>query len=112
MANTVKKSAVIAFLELLRSVEAGEEVLLLRSSDTFANEAVQTYNDRLNLLYDEEMDPALAAYLAFTDKTAEKFNTAMGAAASPQVDMADKDTRQYLAAVLAQAADRVLSGAS
>jgi hypothetical protein len=64
----VKKSAVIAFVELLNSVANNEEVLLLRSSDRNANDALQTYNDTLN--GDEEVDPK---YVGFVDRLAEKF---------------------------------------
>jgi len=65
---TLKKSAVIALAELMHSVEYGEDVLLLRISDSNANEAVQAYNDALN-----DNDEVEEEYRAFIDRLAERF---------------------------------------
>jgi len=41
----IKKSVVVAFLELLKAVDNGEEVFLLRSSDAASHILVKDYID-------------------------------------------------------------------
>ena len=106
----IKKSAVVAFLELLRSVQAGEDVLLLRSGDCFANEAVQNYNDRLHEMEEDEVSPMYLAYRAFTDKLAEKF--AVVDAGLPDVVMPDKELSKTLADILFAVTGKVLDNST
>ena len=102
--NKIKKSAVIAFMELLLAVEEGEEVLLLRSSDSLANESVQTYTENLNL----EEGTECSAYQSFTDKLAEKFQIVASEAKLPTLEMPDKAHLSQLATVLFRAKEHVL----
>jgi hypothetical protein len=92
----VKKSAVFAFVELLNSVANEEEVLLLRSSDRNANEALHIYNDTIH--EDGEADPI---YLGFLDRLAEKFIAAAeGAGKSQAGDLRPEDMKHFGAMLL------------
>jgi hypothetical protein len=100
--SSVKKSAVVAFLELLKSIEDGNEVLLLRSSDQCANAVVQEYNDELH-----NSDAEDSPWLAFVDRLAEKFANA------PEPDgsepwIPEKETTVHLATMLVQIKNKVL----
>jgi len=69
----VKKSAIIAFLELLRSIDARDDVVLLRSSDCHAKEALQTYNGDV---FDEHLPGHNPIYAAFIDNLTRNFDAA------------------------------------
>jgi len=100
--SSVKKSAVVAFLELLKSVESGDEVLILRSSDQCANAVVQEYNDELHSGNDED-----SPWLTFVDRLAEKFaNTPEGDGTEPWIPA--KETTVHLATMLVQIKNKVL----
>jgi len=100
--SSVKKSAVVAFLELLKSVEAGDDVLILRSSDQCANAAVQEYNDCVH-----NDDTSNSPYMDFIDRLAEKFaNTPEGDGTEPWIPA--KETTVHLATMLVQIKNKVL----
>jgi hypothetical protein len=100
--SSVKKSAVVAFLELLKSIEAGDEVLLLRSSDQCANVVVQDYSDCLR-----DDDPPVSPYMDFVDRLAEKFATAPELAGT-EPWIPEKETTLHLATMLVQIKNKVL----
>ena len=107
MTMRVKKSAIIAFLELLKSMEDGDDVLLLRSSDLSAKKALQDYSDYIN---DEGIPPHAYTdrWILFVEKLAEKFHTDPESAyLSP--DIPEQNTMQYLCNVLNCARKRILS---
>jgi len=100
--SSVKKSAVVAFLELLKGVESGDDVLILRSSYQYANAAVQEYNDVIHDSDDED-----SPWLAFMDRLAEKFATAPELAGSePRIP--ERETIVHLATMLVQIKNKVL----
>jgi antitoxin (DNA-binding transcriptional repressor) of toxin-antitoxin stability system len=100
--SSVKKSAVVAFLELLKSVEAGDEVLILRSSDQCANAVVQEYNDELHNSNDED-----SPWQTFVDRLAEKFaNVPDTAGSEPWIP--EKEATVHLATMLVQIKNKVL----
>ena len=100
--SSVKKSAVVAFLELLKSVEEGDEVLILRSSDQCANAVVQDYND-----YVHDDDTPESPYMEFIDRLAEKFaNTPETDGSEPWIP--EKETTVSLAKMLVQIKNKVL----
>ena len=92
----------MAFLELLKSIEEGDEVLILRSSDQCANTAVQEYNDIL-----QDNDGEDSPWLTFVDRLAEKFATAPELAGSePRIP--ERETIVHLATMLVQIKNKVL----
>lgn len=99
----IKKSAVIAFWELLDAVENEEEVFLLRSSDVFSNIAIQEYNDNL---YSEEVadshDPALQE---FVNGLSEQFDAA-GSLIKRTVPPLDEDMMKKISKAILQLSDR------
>ena len=113
--NKIKKSAVIAFLELLSAVEAGnEEVLLLRSCDKFANEVVQNYNDALHDFADGHKNEYVAksTYLPFMNRLAKNFHRCAETAVPipPMFEgEPDKEAMAYLASALYHAANKILA---
>ena len=103
--KTVKKSVIVAFLKLLKSIETGEEVFLLRSSDMYANKAIQTYNDSIHSVENEDVD--FVRYVKFISSLSERFNR-ITEPAPPEVVTRDKELFQKLAAMLLQLKERIL----
>ena len=85
---TVKKSAIIAFIELLRSIDAEDDVVLLRSSDCYAKEALHTCNGDTFDVHLAGHDPA---YAAFINKLTQNFEAMpVEEGVPPQVNIPDK----------------------
>jgi hypothetical protein len=75
----IKKSAILAFCELLNAIKNGDDVLLLTSSDAAAHGAFQEYNDLLHTVLEEQGNKAISTpvekYRQFVDKLAVLFDT-------------------------------------
>ena len=102
--TTVKKSAVIAFVELLKSIDEEDDVLLLRSSDHCARDAMQAYNDEVHNDHKEMPED----YAAFSDKLAQTF-ASVQESYLPQVDIPDKASLKVLAKTLVELRKKLLS---
>jgi len=103
----VKKSAIVAFIELLKSVDEGEEVLLLRSSDVCAKEAIQYYNDAV---HEDDYKDVPKEYITFTDKLAGVF-AAVTEVYQPNVAIPEGEGLKSIAKMLVQLRNKVLSEA-
>jgi len=99
----IKKSAIIAFLELCKAVEAGDQVFLLRSSDIHASGLMQEYDDLIHTDEDEE-DTAWKQYVS---NLTAKFATVTDAAPL-EAYLPEKAGIQHWANVLAQVTLKVL----
>ena len=104
----MKKSLIVAFAELLQAADADDEVLLLRSSDVSANDAVQTYNTAAN---DDGMPQT--GYTAYMDQLAEKFDKINKEGETYQTvgEMPDMDTLKTLGKMLKAGVERVFGAA-
>jgi len=109
----VRKSAIIAFHELLQSIRNGEDVLLLRQSDRYAAEVLHTYNERMHDYCDgddsdvpEPAGPHHIAYCSFLNKLADRFHLADGLEVhGPTVP--SEEVRQLMVNMLGAAMERI-----
>jgi hypothetical protein len=105
MIMKLKKSSIIAFIDLLQAVHAGEEVFLLRASDKIAQDVLHTYSadiaedDEVEKEYKQHIDRLSQRFALFAKNADVDF---------PSLEPHDEETLEFIGGVLRIAAKRLI----